>query len=161
MRYRMWQLWRALTGRLSPADWLFVQASLIPVEYTLFCRMPRYDQRHALDVARVLTRHAPDVDAALIAVALLHDIGKVSDDGRPLSLIWYGIIVVAESWPWLYRILHRYAEPVRRHAVHELRSATLARQAGARPEVCDLLMLLTTAHDDAQLHRFEWADNQC
>lgn len=160
IRYRCWQLWRALTGSLAPADWAFVAQVLTAPELVLFRQMPRYDQRHALDVARLLcTRVA--ADDPMVAMALLHDVGKMRDDGRALPLIWYGVIVVIRRWQWGYRVLMRVCEPVQRHAQHELRSAAMARRAGARDVVCHRLEQLASHQDDALMQLFEWADNQC
>ena len=47
--YRLWQLWRAVTGRVSVAERRFVAAQLTVAEQPLFARLPRYDQRHALE----------------------------------------------------------------------------------------------------------------
>ncbi len=38
--YRIWQLWRALTGRLSADEHVYAQQTLTPAEYALFVRMP-------------------------------------------------------------------------------------------------------------------------
>ena len=87
IQYRLWQLWRAVTGRVSVAEARFVANQLTVAEQPLFARLPRYDQRHALDVVQLLHREGT-ATPALIGMALLHDIGKVSDSGRPLGLGW-------------------------------------------------------------------------
>ena len=160
MIYRLWQLWRALTARLSSADIAFVQAQLTPAEYVLFVRMPRYDQRHALDVAQLMARHGTD-DSALLAMALLHDCGKTADDGAPLGLWWYGVAVVLQRRPAWYTVATRWFEPLQRHAEHEHRSVRLAERYGARPAVCQWLQRLADGHTTPEIERFAWADNQC
>ncbi|NBU63948.1 MAG: hypothetical protein EBS29_05530 [Chloroflexia bacterium] len=47
IQYRMWQLWRAVTGRVSVAERRFVATQLTAAEQPLFGWLPRYDQRHA------------------------------------------------------------------------------------------------------------------
>lgn len=160
MIYRFWQLWRALTARLSPTDIAFVRAHLTEAEWALFVRMPRYDQRHALDVAQLMAQHGT-TDSAVLAMALLHDCGKTADDGAPLGLWWYGAIVVLQRWPRWYVAAARWFEPVGRHAEHEQRSVRLAESYGARPEVCQWLRHLAEGHTTPEIDHFAWADNQC
>ncbi len=159
--YRLWQLWRALTGRIQPDEQEFVQALLTPVEQRLFAQLPAYDQRHALDIVMLLRAHVPAVSDDMYVLALLHDIGKVSDDGRPLGLVWYGIAVVCQQVPPMYRWLTQWLEPMHRHAHHEQRSGTMARRAGVRPTVCALLVELADAADTPAIRLFQWADDQC
>jgi hypothetical protein len=161
VRYRLWQLWRALTGQIQPDEHMFVQALLTPVEQRLFVQLPRYDQRHALDIVAVLRAHDPVVADDLYVLALLHDIGKVSDTGRPLGLLWYGVAVVARQVPLVYDWLTTWLEPMHRHAHHEQRSVTIAQQAGVRPAVCALLVALAAGADTAEIRLFQWADDQC
>ena len=158
--YRLWQLWRALTGTMTSDDMHFVQTTLTPAEFRLFALLPSYDQRHALDVAHLLVReghHSPD----LLATALLHDVGKVSDAGQPLGLGWYGMIVVLQRIPTLYRWCARWCEPVRRHASHELRSAQRAQQIGARPAVVALLTDVARRVDTPAVRLLHEADDRC
>ena len=54
MLYRLRQLFAALTARIADADRALVARILTPAELRLFERMPRYDQRHCLDVYRTL-----------------------------------------------------------------------------------------------------------
>ena len=158
--YRLWQLWRALTGTMTPDDMHFVQTTLTPAEQLLFASLPVYDQRHAVDVARLLVaegQHAP----ALLATALLHDVGKVSDSGKPLGLGWYGMIVVLQRIPTLYRWCARWCEPVRRHASHEARSAQRAQQVGARADVVALLNDVARRVDAPAVRLLHEADDRC
>lgn len=161
VHYRLWQLWRALTGRVQPDEQAFVQALLTPVEQRLFAQLPSYDQRHALDIVAMLRTQEPAVSDDIYVLALLHDIGKVSDDGRPLGLLWYGVAVVTRRIPLVYRWLTLWFEPMRRHAHHERRSATIAQQAGVRPEVCGLLVALADGATTPTIRLFQWVDDQC
>lgn len=161
IQYRLWQLWRAVTGRVSAAEWRFVAAQLTVAEQPLFARLPRYDQRHALDVVQLLQREGT-ATPALIGMVLLHDIGKVSDTGRPLGLGWYGVIVLTQRLlPTVYIWLCAHYEPVQRHAQHEQRSVTMARMAGARIEVCMLLQDVADGVDSPVLRVFAEADDRC
>src|SRR5215207_10864601 len=92
IQYRLSQLFNALTARLTPEERSLVAAALSPNELRLFERMPHHDQHHCLDVFRLL-RHGGYDDPLLLRAALLHDCGKVDDDGRPIPLVYYGIFV--------------------------------------------------------------------
>jgi hypothetical protein len=161
VRYRLWQLWRALTGHIQPDEQVFVQALLTPVEQRLFAQLPRYDQRHALDIVAVLRAQSPAVHDDMYVMALLHDIGKISDDERPLGLVWYGVAVISGRLPSVYAWLTRWIEPMHRHAHHEQRSVMMAQQAGVRPAVCILLAALADEVDSPDIRLFQWADDQC
>ena len=161
IQYRLWQLWRAVTGRVSVAEARFVANQLTVAEQPLFARLPRYDQRHALDVVQLLHREGSAMPA-LIGMALLHDIGKVSDTGRPLGLGWYGVIVLTQRLlPLVYTWLLARYEPVQRHAQHEQRSVTIARRAGARIDVCMLLQDVADGVDSPLVRLFAEADDRC
>jgi len=161
IQYRLWQLWRAVTGRVSVAERRFVAAQLTVAEQPLFARLPRYDQRHALDVVQLLQREG-STTPALIGMVLLHDIGKVSDTGRPLGLGWYGVIVLTQRLlPAVYTWLLTHYEPVQRHAQHEQRSVTMARMVGARIDVCMLLQDVADGVDSPVLRVFAEADDRC
>jgi len=161
IQYRLWQLWRAVTGRVSVAERRFVAAQLTVAEQPLFARLPRYDQRHALDVVQLLQREG-STTPALIGMVLLHDIGKVSDTGRPLGLGWYGVIVLTQRLlPAVYTWLLARYEPVQRHAQHEQRSVTMARMVGARIDVCMLLQDVADGVDSPVLRVFAEADDRC
>jgi hypothetical protein len=160
VRYRIWQLWRALTGRLNTQEYVFAQRTLTPAEHALFVRMPPYDQRHCMDVALVLGRLGV-TDAAVLALALLHDIGKVGDDGRALSLWWYGVAVVLRPLPAIRDWALPRCEPLRRSMTHEQRSIAMATAGGARAEVCALLAVLANGGADARIVIFKEADDQC
>ena len=160
LRYRVWQLWRALTGRVAPHEHAFAQHILTDTEYQLYRLMPPYDQRHTMDVALLMGRLGVSEDT-LIAMALLHDIGKLSDTYRPLGLGWYGLVVVLRPFPQLRARLMRWCEPIRRHDQHEHRSVMMAQNAGVRLSVVTWMQRLADAPDDPGLRAFRQADDQC
>src|SRR5215212_2733329 len=162
--YRLSQFFVALTARLTPEEHALVAAVLSSVELRLFERMPRHDQRHCLDVYRLLVRGGYS-DSLLLRAALLHDCGKVDDAGRPIPLLYYGLFVILKRFaPALYASAARDGRgplrPFAIHAAHDERSARMAEAAGSPPEV------VATLHDYAQRRMTErtralsWADNQ-
>src|SRR5262245_18408421 len=105
--------------------------------------MPRYDQRHCLDVCTALRAAGYD-DRLLLRAALLHDCGKVGDDGRAIPLIYYGaFVVIGRLAPALYRSAARVAcgplRPFAVHAAHDERSARMAAAAGSPPALVAIL----------------------
>ena len=138
-RYRLGQFFAALTARLTPDERALVARVLIPGELSLFERMPRHDQRHCLDVYQVL-RRAGYADPLLLRAALLHDCGKVDDQGRPIPLLYYGLFVVLKRLaPALYAAAARLGRgplrPFAVHATHDERGARLAEAAGHHPDI--------------------------
>ena len=93
IRYRLAQFFNALTAHLTPGERALVAAVLSPAELRLFERMLRHDQRHCLDVYQLLVGGGY-ADPLLLRAALLHDCGKVDDNGRPIPLLYYGLFVV-------------------------------------------------------------------
>lgn len=75
-RYRVWQLWQAVTPRpLDSADHAVLDATLPPAGRAIFTTMTRNDQRHSLTVYQKLRERGCD-DPEMLAAALLHDSGK-------------------------------------------------------------------------------------
>ena len=75
---------RRFLGSLSPVplkadDQGWVTARLLPGERQLWQRMSRADQKHSVGVARTVARGS-GADRAVVAAALLHDVGKVEAD---------------------------------------------------------------------------------
>lgn len=74
---------RRFIGSLSPrplaaADDAWAREQLLPAEASLWVRMSRADRKHAVGVARrVRDDLGPQTDRAVVAAALLHDVGKV------------------------------------------------------------------------------------
>lgn len=161
---RLRQLRAALTARISPDDRALVVGLLSSAELRLFARMPRFDQRHCLDVCRTLARGGYD-DPLLLRAALLHDCGKVDDEGRPIPLIYYGIFVVAQRLaPALYQRAARdgrgLLRPFAVHAAHDERAARMAAQAGSPPDLVGILRDYGARRATAQTLALRWADEQ-
>src|SRR3989304_365080 len=74
-RHRSRQFFDALRADVGEADRARVARYLSPEQQRLFRAMALRDQRHALDVLDALERQGHD-DEALLAAALLHDVGK-------------------------------------------------------------------------------------
>jgi hypothetical protein len=164
MFYRLRQLYAALRARLTPEDRALVAQALTPAELALFERMPRYDQRHCLDVYLAL-RGGGHSDPLLLRAALLHDCGKVGDDGRPLPLLYYGLFVVLQRLaPGLYRWGARVGRgPLRHfavHAAHDERGAAMAAAAGSPPELVAILRDYGARRITPQTRALGWADRQ-
>jgi len=134
--YRVRQFFWALGARMNTASWVEVEAILTPPQMALFRRMPRYDQRHCLDVARTL-RAAGQGQPDLLTAALLHDVAKSSG---PLRL-WHRVAIVlleafAPGWlAWLAREVApgHWRYPFYAHRVHPEIGARWAEGAGCSP----------------------------
>jgi hypothetical protein len=84
-------------GSLRPggpraADAAWAESHLLPGELELWRSMPRADRRHAVGVARRVDTQLDGADRAVVAAALLHDVGKV-DSG----LGTYGRVIATVS----------------------------------------------------------------
>ena len=162
--YRLRQFFSGLLARLTPADRSLVAQVLSTTELVLFKRMPRYDQRHCLDVFTTLRAGGYD-DPLLLRAALLHDCGKVDDMGRPIPLIYYGLFVMLQR---LAPALYRWAASVGRgplrafavHAAHDERAARMAEAAGSPAELVAILRDYGARRTTAQTLALGWADRQ-
>src|SRR5215204_5165101 len=164
IRYRLTQLFTAITARLSPDEHALVAATLMVAELRLFERMPRRDQRHCLDVYRLLRRGGYD-DPLLLRAALLHDCGKVDDAGRPIPLLYYGLFVVLKRvspalYAWAARDGRGPLRPFATHAAHDERSARMAAAAGSPPELVATLRDYAERRITERTRALSWADNQ-
>lgn len=120
----------------------WVRSHLNSGEVSLWDQMSAADQRHAVQVARQVSAHLPRASRAVIAAAVLHDVGKVVSG--------YGTfrrVAATVAWASLPasrrgRVAHRWgageglgrAAPVRRLAHYRLHpelGAELLRAAGA------------------------------
>jgi hypothetical protein len=163
-RYRLLQFFTALTARLTPADRALVASALSVPELRLFERMPQHDQRHCLDVYRLLRRGGYD-DSLLLRAALLHDCGKVDDAGRPIPLLYYGLFVVLKRvapalYAWAARNGRGPLRPFAIHAAHDERSARMAESAGSPPELVATLRDYAERRITERTRALSWADNQ-
>src|SRR6266540_6817732 len=162
--YRLRQFFAALMARLTPAERKLVARTLSRAELALFERMPRYDQRHCLDVCITLRAAGYD-DPLLLRAALLHDCGKVDDDGRPIPLIYYGAFVVIQRlapalYAWAARDGRGPLRPFAIHAAHDERSARMAEAAGSPPEIVATLRDYAERRMTERTRALSWADNQ-
>ena len=62
---------------LAPEDDAWVRRCLLPGEQALWDQMPAPDRKHAAGVAREVDHALDGADRAVLAAALLHDVGKV------------------------------------------------------------------------------------
>ncbi|MFQ3661087.1 MAG: hypothetical protein SNJ69_01700 [Chloroflexaceae bacterium] len=157
--YRVRQFRAALEARVGPEELVVVQGLLTPAEWRLFSAMPPYDQRHCLDVYATLVA-AGHADPLLLRAALVHDCGKIDDDGSPMALGWYVLATVLKRAPGLYLLAARLLRPIALYAEHAWRGARMAAAAGSPPEVVETLRHY---HDPAPAGRaalLQWADEQ-
>jgi hypothetical protein len=164
IRYRLVQFFNALTAHLTPEERALVAAVLSQAELRLFERMPQRDQRHCLDVYRLLLRGGY-ADPLLLRAALLHDCGKVDDNGRPIPLLYYGLFVVLQRvapalYDWGARDGRGLLHPFAIHAAHDERSARMAEAAGSPPELVATLRDYAARRITNRTRALSWADNQ-
>lgn len=141
--YRLRQFAAALLAHVHHDERILLTGTLNAAQLALFERMPRFDQRHCLDVYHWLVR-AGQHDPHLLQAALLHDCGKVDATGRTIPLIYYGVIVILQRVaPALYRRAVAYnrglLRPFALHYGHEARGAAYAAAAGSDPAVIAIL----------------------
>jgi len=157
--YRSRQFLGAVRARVGEDERAEVAARLTPQEQSLFFSMDLSDQRHALDVFRMLKANGQR-DASLLAAALLHDVGK----GR--ITVWQRVAFVllnAVSPRLLCRLASGHGSGWRgalaRSLDHAERGAALAEAAGSTLETVRLIRLhRAPAGDDAALGMLQAAD---
>ena len=162
--YRLYQLFRAITGRISQQERDLVAQHLTNCELVLFQKMAPFDQRHCIDVYTTLVRNGCQ-DSTLLRASLLHDCGKVDDNGRPIPLVYYGVFVVLKRFmPELYTFAasksHGICSPFAIHNTHELRSVQLLQAAGGSSDIVSLLQDYADHRQTPQTYALQWADNQ-
>jgi len=162
--YRLRQFAAAIGARISLEERVLIVGLLGPGELRLFERMARFDQRHSLDVYHTLVR-AGYRDPLLLRAALLHDCGKVADDGRPIPLVYYGVFVILKKLaPALYERAARNGRgllwPFSVHTRHEERSALLAEMVGSPPELVAILRDYAARRSSECTAALLWADEQ-
>jgi hypothetical protein len=162
--YRARQFFAALRAKVSADERALVARTLTPGEQILFDCMPLYDQRHCLDVYHTLAE-AGHRDPLLLRAAIIHDCGKVDDDGRTMGLGWYILATLLKRLPALYLAAAAASgrgplRPIRIYAEHAWRGAQMAAAAGSPPEI---VYALRHYHDPAPAGMAEilqWADEQ-
>lgn len=144
MRYRIGQFLASLWPRVERDERAILIRWLPPRAVDLFYRMPRRDQRHSLDVLYSLRSAGVD-QPDLLAAALLHDVGKTVNPGRPLRLWQRVVVVLLEAIdPELVAVLAsddpdslRY--PFHAHLCHPELGAALAQEAGCTRLTVELI----------------------
>lgn len=105
-------------GGPAPDDEAWATAALVPGEVALWRRMPGFDRRHAVGVAR---RTAAELGAAatrpVLAAALLHDVGKVSSGLGPIRRALATVLSWAVGRDRLARGDGRFARYLRHDAI--------------------------------------------
>jgi hypothetical protein len=134
-------------GSPSDADETWVASVLTPAELALWSRQPNYERRYSIRVARGVERAlrgSSDADERWMAVALLHDVGKLDAD---LGVIARSCATVAGAIrPATRRSEGRFGRYLR----HDVIGAEMLRVAGARVEVASW----AAAHH----HRDRWPE---
>lgn len=169
-RYRLWQFWQEMAARpLSAVAWREIESILAPDEVRLFRQFSLSDQMHSYRVMKTV-REAGQNTPALLAAALLHDVGKTK-----VSLsVWDRVLVVLAQLLIPGRLVAwgqgeprgwRKAFVVKEQ--HAAWGAEMAQRAGSSP----LTVALIRRHQDnvgemagneadQLLHYLQWADDQ-
>jgi hypothetical protein len=119
-------------GPPSEADETWVASVLTPAELALWSRLPNHDRRYSIRVARQAQRELAGTEYAgddrWIAVALLHDVGKLDSS---LGVVARSLATVTGALrPATRRSPGRFGRYLR----HDEIGADMLRAAGARDE---------------------------
>jgi hypothetical protein len=114
-------------GGPTAADDAWAMQSLNGGEHSVWRRMPGFDRRHAVGVARrVCAALGDDATRPVVAAALLHDVGKIESGfgvwRRVFATVWIGV-----------RGRERVRGRVAVYANHPSLGAQLLHDAGADP----------------------------
>ncbi|MEI7645850.1 MAG: hypothetical protein WCJ55_16385 [Chloroflexales bacterium] len=161
--YRAQQFFTALRAQVGVDERVLVARTLTDAERRLFERMPTYDQRHCLDVYHTLVT-AGHSDPLLLRAAMIHDCGKVDDDGRALRLGWYIIATLLRRLPALYLAAAASGRgplrPIRIYAEHAWRGAQMAAAAASPPEIVAIIRHYHDPTPTGMAAILQWADMQ-
>ena len=110
--YRMKQLKFALSSNMSEDDKRYSRELLDIKEYSLFSKLPEFEQKHAVVVSMKMAQSAKnfrDVDIKKSArLGLLHDIGKAS---YSFTILDKGLFVLLKRFlPFVYNIFAKFGE---------------------------------------------------
>jgi hypothetical protein len=161
---RVRRFMRTVRPGLSNLERALAEEWLAPDLLYLFLTQSPADQRHAVNVARLLLRSGHS-SHDLICASLLHDAGKRSAAFRP----WHrtAIVVLEACAPWALRRLAGHGEtgwrgPFAVHLNHASDGASLALDAGATERAAGLVRRhheRSTAGDE-ELQILIWADDR-
>jgi hypothetical protein len=170
IRYRLAQFWQLIHAPpLAPEAWQEIEALLNPAEVALFRRFNPGDRQHSYQVMRSL-RAAGDDEPALLAAALLHDVGKT----RVPVQLWERVLGTLGDvfFPqkvklWGSNSIEGWRRPFGVRVHHAEWGAEMASEAGSQP----LAVRLIGHHQDKELdlldaelarllRRLQWADDQ-
>jgi putative nucleotidyltransferase with HDIG domain len=127
---------RRFLGSLSPLplaaeDDAWATSKLGPGERQLWQRMPRADRKHSVGVARLVATQVGEDERAVLAAALLHDVGKVDADLGTFGRVAATLVGRTRGGRW------RGSDGVRgrigRYLDHDAIGAALLQDAGADP----------------------------
>lgn len=151
--YRAGQFFGALRVRIDPGELEAARAVLGERAYALFRSMDLRDQRHGLDVWRMLKASAPE-DADLQVAALLHDCGK----GRQTVWSRSAHVVLQAIAPGVERRIARPGGALDRLRRHPELGAERAAAAGCGPETLRLIREQNSVPGDERLALLQRAD---
>jgi putative nucleotidyltransferase with HDIG domain len=144
--YRVQQFVRAARAwvQAEDVDKAWLNRYLAPAAVDLFRAMPRYDQKHALNVLRTLQEQG-HTESDLLAAALLHDVGKSVSQATSLHL-WHRVasVLMRAFTPGLLEKIGQdrpgsWRQPFFVQQHHAALGAELAQQAGCSPVTVELI----------------------
>lgn len=152
-RYRAGQFFGSLRVRIDPEELDEAREVLGERAWALFRSMDARDQRHGLDVWRMLREDAAG-DRDLQVAALLHDCGK----GR--QHVWTRVahVILQNVAPGMERRMARPGSALDRLLRHPEIGAERAARAGCPPEVVRLIREQESLARDERLARLQRAD---
>lgn len=121
---------------IAPGDERWAREQLLVAEQELWDRMPLADRKHAAGVAREVDRRLRGADRAVLAAALLHDVGKIKaglGTGGRVAATLLGAVSDRERVP-------KWAEApgvggrIGRYLRHDAIGAELLEAAGSAPD---------------------------
>ena len=157
---------------LSGPELGYLLTILTPAQFTFFKALPRYEQRHALNVCRTLTSAGYGYDVELLQASLLHDLGKFDPATGQAIPIWVKVANVAAgklAGP-LYRGWRNRQSQAKPgdwryyfwlQAAHEKRGAELVQKAGGSARVAALVgeAERLEKNGDKAAQALSWADD--
>ncbi|NTW00330.1 MAG: hypothetical protein HGA19_03375 [Oscillochloris sp.] len=163
LTYRVRQFFAALRAEVSTKEHALVACTLTPSEQRLFEHMPTYDQRHCLDVYQTLVDEGHN-DPLLLRAAIIHDCGKVDDNGKTMGLGWYILATLLKRVPGLYLAAAKGSRgllrPLSIYATHAWRGAEMAAAAGSPPEMVTIIRHYHDPRPTGMAAILQWADEQ-